>query len=75
MTCRVALSVAGRWKSLWNSKLRMAGALITPVERADYDRNIDALRATLSKPKFTNAWAQGRAMTLEQAIEYAISDA
>ncbi len=53
----------------------MAGALITPVERADYDRNIDALRATLSKPKFTNAWAQGRAMTLEQAIEYAISDA
>ncbi len=50
------------------------GALLPPVERADYERNVDALRATLSEPKFTNAWGQGRAMILEQAIEYALSD-
>jgi non-specific serine/threonine protein kinase len=43
-----------------------------PVERADYERNLDAVRAALDEDAFTAAWADGQAMTTEQAITYAL---
>jgi hypothetical protein len=42
------------------------------VERADYERNLDAVRAALDEDAFTAAWADGQAMTTEQAITYAL---
>jgi predicted neutral ceramidase superfamily lipid hydrolase len=49
-----------------------SGASIPPVDRADYDRILAAVRAQLDEQTFAAAWAEGRAMTLEQAIAYAL---
>ncbi len=45
---------------------------LSPVERANYGHDIAALRTQLSKTNLINLWAEGRAMTLEQAIELAL---
>ncbi len=51
------------------------GAPLPPVDRADYDRNVDAVRIALGEEMFSAASAKGRAMPLEQAIEFALSEA
>jgi len=43
-----------------------------PEMRADYDRYVAAARAQLDEATFAAAWAQGRAMTLDQAVAYAL---
>ena len=47
------------------------GAPLPPVSRADYERDVAAVRAQLDEAMFTSLWAEGRAMTIEQAIAYA----
>lgn len=39
-----------------------------PLERAQYDRQVASVRAQLAGDAFTSAWAEGRAMTPEQAF-------
>ncbi len=49
--------------------LRMAkGTPIPQVERADYERLVATARTLLGQATFTTAWAEGRTMTLEQAL-------
>jgi predicted ATPase len=43
-------------------------AFIEPADRLAVERDVAAVRAQLSEEAFAAAWAQGRAMTLEQAI-------
>ncbi len=43
-------------------------------ERAAYDQSVAALRALLGEEAFAAAWAQGRSMTLEEAINEATKD-
>jgi len=43
-------------------------------DRIEYDRYVAAVRAQLDEAVFAAAWAEGRALTLEQAIEYALSE-
>jgi non-specific serine/threonine protein kinase len=43
-----------------------------PDERADWERHVAAIRATLDETTFAGAWAQGRQLTVEQAIEEAL---
>jgi hypothetical protein len=43
-----------------------------PVEQADVDRDLATIRTHLDEARFTLACAEGRAMTLEQAIAYAL---
>ena len=50
-------------------------ALLYHSPIADYDRPVAAIRAGLKEEVFAAAWAEGRAMTLEQAIEYALAEA
>jgi predicted ATPase/DNA-binding SARP family transcriptional activator/Tfp pilus assembly protein PilF len=45
-----------------------------PGESADYERELTAARSELDEETFTAAWAKGQAMTLEQALEYALRD-
>ena len=46
------------------------------IDSEDYYRHIlNMTRAQLDEPAFNAAWAEGRAMTLEQALAYALSDA
>ena len=43
-------------------------------DRALYERQVRSARAKLDGAAWQAAWAQGRAMTTEQAIEYALSE-
>ena len=43
-----------------------------PLYRAEYDRGVIAARAGLDEAAFSAAWSEGRAMTPEQAVEYAL---
>src|SRR5262249_16793287 len=47
------------------------GAMEDPVDRAEYERGVAAARAQLDETAFKRAWAEGHAMGMEQAIEYA----
>jgi non-specific serine/threonine protein kinase len=40
----------------------------------DYEGYLATVRAGLNEPDFDAAWSEGRAMSLEQAIEYALSE-
>ncbi len=50
------------------------GVRLEPADRPDFDRNVAEVRARLSQEAFASAWAKGQAMTLEQTIEYALSE-
>jgi predicted ATPase/DNA-binding CsgD family transcriptional regulator len=41
-------------------------------DRAYYGRVVDALRSRLDEETFRAAWSEGRAMEMEQAVEYAL---
>jgi predicted ATPase/class 3 adenylate cyclase len=45
---------------------------VLPCDRTDYERTVVAVRAQLDEVNFASAWAAGRAMRPEQAIEYAL---
>ena len=47
---------------------------VDPADRAEYDRDVAAARAQLDEATFAAAWAEGRAMTMEQAMAYALED-
>jgi predicted ATPase/DNA-binding SARP family transcriptional activator len=49
------------------------GFALPPADRAEHDRNVAAVRASLDEEAFAAAWAAGRAMALEEAIDYALS--
>ena len=49
--------------------------MIEPDDRIPYERGIAAARAQLGDEGFARAWAAGGAMSLEQAIAYALGDA
>jgi len=49
------------------------GVQRAPLWQADYDQCMGSTRAVLGEPAFAAAWAEGRAMTPEQAIEYALA--
>ena len=49
-------------------------SVIDPADQPEYHRNLEALRATLDEEGFAAAWAEGSAMTVEQAVECALSE-
>ena len=52
--------------------LETAVHALEPIHRAEYDRTVAAVRAQLDEAAFAAAWAAGRALSLEQAIAYAL---
>jgi hypothetical protein len=48
------------------------GFHFTPLDPGGYDRHVAALRAQLDEEAYAAAWAEGRAMPLEQAAAYAL---
>jgi len=48
---------------------------LLPFDQQQYDRNVSKLREQLDEATFTTAWAEGRAMTLEQGVGYALETA
>ncbi|MBC8136075.1 MAG: tetratricopeptide repeat protein [Fibrella sp.] len=65
---------SGRAARLWGAaeQLReVIGAPLPPSERADYEQKVSEARATLGVEPFAESWAEGRTLTMEQAIEFA----
>jgi predicted ATPase/predicted Ser/Thr protein kinase len=55
------------------SQRELIGASLTFVlTRVDSNDSLGALRAALSAARFATLWTEGREMTLDQAIEYAV---
>jgi predicted ATPase/class 3 adenylate cyclase len=52
---------------------RTAGITLFPIERAVLDRSVAELRPKLLEASLNAAWTEGQAMTLEQAVAYAIT--
>jgi predicted ATPase/Tfp pilus assembly protein PilF len=46
-----------------------------PIERTDYDQTVALISTQLDAATFEAAWTEGRAMSLEQAIAYALGEA
>jgi hypothetical protein len=55
--------------------LESMGGVLDPDWQADVDRYEAATRSTLGEEAFAEAWAEGQAMSLEQAVEYALHEA
>jgi predicted ATPase/DNA-binding XRE family transcriptional regulator len=80
--CFVALGVWASAQGQAERAVRLLGAAAALLEaidvrvqfeyRAVYTRTIATLQAQLSVAAFANAWASGRAMSLEQKIAYAL---
>ena len=51
----------------------VAGAQMTSLERTEYDAEVDRLRQALDTAAFQAAWAEGRGMTVDAAVAFAIS--
>jgi predicted ATPase/DNA-binding SARP family transcriptional activator len=45
-----------------------------PADRKDFDYYVEAVRTQLHETAFAEAWAGGQAMTLEQAVDYALRE-
>lgn len=50
-----------------------AGVAVWPTRRTQYDAALAMLHAALDAPARAAAWAEGRAMTREQAVAYALA--
>ena len=51
------------------------GIPLRPIARPEYERDVAAVRTRLDEASWQAAWAEGQAMTLEQAIAYALEGA
>ncbi|MGD9147722.1 MAG: protein kinase, partial [Anaerolineae bacterium] len=65
---RAAARILGASEAL----LEAMGIVMHPVERSEIDRHVAAVREQLDGATFDAAWAEGRAMSLEQAVSYAL---
>jgi non-specific serine/threonine protein kinase len=48
------------------------GISMTPFEKVEYDREVEDLRRGLDQGVFDSSWAEGRAMSMDQAITFAL---
>jgi hypothetical protein len=70
------LSAVERAIRVWSAAKRLRneiGAPRAPAERTRYDEQIAAVRAAVGRGTFDAIWRSGRAVTLEQAIEFALT--
>jgi tetratricopeptide (TPR) repeat protein len=65
---------AARLFGAWESALERMGAMPQPADKPEFDRVIAAVRAQLEEATFEAAWAEGRKMTLEQAVAEALEE-
>jgi hypothetical protein len=45
---------------------------MTDFEQSEYDQHVDRLRSMLPETEFNALWAEGRALTMQQAIQLAL---
>ena len=54
--------------------LRSLNATQQPTDRADYELDLAATRSQSGNPAWESAWQQGLAMSMEEAIAYALEE-
>jgi tetratricopeptide (TPR) repeat protein len=47
---------------------------MTPPEREDYEKEVADMKTNMDKKEFTSLWAEGRSMTMDEAIELALDE-
>ncbi len=50
------------------------GSVMDAADRPAYERTISIIRTNLGEETFTAAWEEGRALTVEVAVDYALSE-
>lgn len=60
---------AARWLGAAEALRERLGAPLPPAERPEYERRVSLLRDRLDAPVFAAAWAEGRAMPLEEVMD------
>ena len=50
------------------------GSVIDPADQDRYKKNLNSLRVKLGKQRFKATWDEGRAMSMEQAVSYALEE-
>jgi predicted ATPase/DNA-binding SARP family transcriptional activator/Tfp pilus assembly protein PilF len=63
---------AARLFAAWEAQSEPYEEVLDPADQEDIDRELAQLRAALGEEAFAAAQAEGRAMTLEQAVAYAL---
>ena len=53
----------------------LMGKPLTPAQLVPHDHDVATVQRRLDPESFAAAWSEGRTMTLEQAIAFAIGDA
>jgi hypothetical protein len=62
---------------LWGAAERLReeiGSQLRPTDQEEHNGAVAAVRAAIGENGFAVAWAEGRIMTMEQAIEYALTE-
>jgi predicted ATPase/DNA-binding SARP family transcriptional activator len=82
--CLVALATLSLEQGENERAIKLMGVVDTVLEfirtpflafdQKQYEHNISQLHDQLERPTFAKAWAQGRAMTLQQAVEFALKE-
>ena len=67
------LDWAARFFGAADAILEQIKVPMAPADRAQYDRDLAAARAQVEEQTWEIAWAEGRAWSLEQAIEHAMA--
>ena len=63
---------AARLSGAVDAQREAIGAALLPDERADHVETVSAVRSKQAEAAFSAAWAAGRAMSPDQAIDYAL---
>ena len=69
---RLALERAARLFGAVDKLVEGTPALLSIEERQAYEENLEAVRMLLDEEAFGRVWTEGSAMSMEQAIEYAL---
>jgi predicted ATPase/DNA-binding NarL/FixJ family response regulator/tetratricopeptide (TPR) repeat protein len=51
----------------------VARRALSPADRTEHQRHVDAVRHALGEPRFSAAWAEGQSLSFERAVEYALT--
>jgi len=64
---------AARLMGSIEATLEINGHHIQPTDQDDYDRSINDARTRLDEETFKTIWAEGRTMSLDEAVEFALN--
>jgi predicted ATPase/class 3 adenylate cyclase len=68
------LEKAARLFGAFEALLESTGRIMDPADQKEFDDYVAVVRQRLDQAAFEQAWAQGRAMTSEEAIEFALKE-